>query len=246
MLGSRLEFPLLLEAFRPVLRRRPWEAISVKNVVMGVYLTLMSSFPCLQIVSMTLRLSYWLVPDLLVLEFSSEDGGTNVELPSLNMFSRLFARDDNYKFWDLLADHPFVELSHNFLDVCFDLIIWSDCSSLTSTCEHCSAIAHQAYLGHISWRYPMLEAGSNRVWPKDLRAEIFSWVDSSLISKTISQSQSPPSPQPTESCWSSIQTMFISLELLQSPPKRKLTNSATIFEDPASCQSAPHRQSALI
>ena len=50
----------------------------------------------------------------------------DIELPSLEMFASLLARDYNYQFRDLAARHPSVELGHDPLDVCFDLIIGSD------------------------------------------------------------------------------------------------------------------------
>ena len=50
----------------------------------------------------------------------------DVELPSLNVFAGLLAGDYDYQFRDLAARHPFVELRHDFLDVCFDLIVGSD------------------------------------------------------------------------------------------------------------------------
>ena len=50
----------------------------------------------------------------------------DIELPPFEMFASLLARDDNYQFRDLAARHPFVELGHDLLDVCFDLIIGSD------------------------------------------------------------------------------------------------------------------------
>ena len=52
----------------------------------------------------------------------------NVELPTLNMFSSLLACDDNYELGDLAANHPFVQLRHDFLDVSLDLVIRRDYS----------------------------------------------------------------------------------------------------------------------
>ena len=42
------------------------------------------------------------------------------------MLACLFARDYNHQFRDLAASHPFVELGHDLLNVCFDLIVGSD------------------------------------------------------------------------------------------------------------------------
>ena len=50
----------------------------------------------------------------------------DIELPSLDMFTSLLAGDYDYQFRYLAACHPFVELGHDLLDVCFDLIIGSD------------------------------------------------------------------------------------------------------------------------
>ena len=50
----------------------------------------------------------------------------DVELPSLNVFAGLLAGDYDHQFRDLAACHPFVELRHDLLDVCFDLIVGSD------------------------------------------------------------------------------------------------------------------------
>ena len=55
-------------------------------------------------------------------------GGLYVELPSLDRFARLFARDHDDQLRDLAAGHPFVELGHDFLDVGFDLVVVGDWS----------------------------------------------------------------------------------------------------------------------
>jgi hypothetical protein len=52
----------------------------------------------------------------------------NIELPTLDMFSSFLACDDNYELGDLAANHPFVQLRHDFLDVGFDLVIRRDYS----------------------------------------------------------------------------------------------------------------------
>lgn len=48
------------------------------------------------------------------------------------MLSGVFACDDHYEFCDLPADHPFVYLSHDLLDICLDLVVTRN--------EHCEAI----------------------------------------------------------------------------------------------------------
>lgn len=42
------------------------------------------------------------------------------------MFPSLLARDYDHQLRDLAACHPFIELGHDLLDVCFDLIVGSD------------------------------------------------------------------------------------------------------------------------
>lgn len=39
------------------------------------------------------------------------------------MFTCIFAGDHNHQFRYLAADHPFVELRHDFLDVRFNLVV---------------------------------------------------------------------------------------------------------------------------
>ena len=57
---------------------------------------------------------------------------TYIELPSLNMLACIFTRNNNHELGDLAADHPFVELAHDLLDVSFDLVVGGN--------EHCEAI----------------------------------------------------------------------------------------------------------
>ena len=42
------------------------------------------------------------------------------------MFPSLLASDYDHQFRDLAACHPFIELGHDLLDVCFDLIVGRD------------------------------------------------------------------------------------------------------------------------
>lgn len=49
-----------------------------------------------------------------------------IELPSLDVLARVLVGDDNDELRDFAANHPFVELAHNFLDVGFDLVIGRD------------------------------------------------------------------------------------------------------------------------
>ena len=39
------------------------------------------------------------------------------------MLASLFARDDHHKLGDLALLHPLVQLTHDFLDVAFDLVV---------------------------------------------------------------------------------------------------------------------------
>jgi hypothetical protein len=48
---------------------------------------------------------------------------TYVELPSLNMLAGIFTCNNDDELGDLSADHPFVELGHDFLDISLDLIV---------------------------------------------------------------------------------------------------------------------------
>lgn len=57
---------------------------------------------------------------------------TNIELPTLHVFARLLARDDDYQLGDFAAVHPLFELRHDLLDVGLDLIVGRD--------HHCQAI----------------------------------------------------------------------------------------------------------
>lgn len=49
-----------------------------------------------------------------------------IELPSLDVFACVFVGDDDDELGDFAANHPFVELAHDFLDVGFDLVIGGD------------------------------------------------------------------------------------------------------------------------
>lgn len=53
-------------------------------------------------------------------------GMTYIELPSLNVLAGIFVGDDDDKLGDFAANHPFVELAHDFLDVGFDLVVGRD------------------------------------------------------------------------------------------------------------------------
>ena len=57
---------------------------------------------------------------------------TNIKLPSLDMFSRVFIRNYNNEFGDLAAHHPVFKLGHNLLDIGFDLVVLGY--------QHCKAI----------------------------------------------------------------------------------------------------------
>lgn len=50
-------------------------------------------------------------------------GMTHIELPSLNVLAGVVVCDDDDELGDFAADHPFVELAHDFLDVRFDLVV---------------------------------------------------------------------------------------------------------------------------
>lgn len=52
---------------------------------------------------------------------------THVELPSFNVLARLFAGDDDDQLADFAADHPFVELREDSLEVGFHLVVGCDC-----------------------------------------------------------------------------------------------------------------------
>lgn len=49
-----------------------------------------------------------------------------IELPALDVFAGVFVGDDDDELGDFAANHPFVELAHDFLDVGFDLVIGGD------------------------------------------------------------------------------------------------------------------------
>jgi len=46
------------------------------------------------------------------------------------MLPCLLTRDDDDEFGDLVADGPFAELGHDFLDVGFHLVVGCDCEGL--------------------------------------------------------------------------------------------------------------------
>lgn len=52
--------------------------------------------------------------------------GSYIELPAFDMFAGVFVGDDDDELGDFAANHPFVELAHDFLDVSFDLVIGGD------------------------------------------------------------------------------------------------------------------------
>lgn len=51
---------------------------------------------------------------------------THIELPSLNVLAGVLVGDDDDELGDFAANHPFVELAHDFLDVGFDLVVGRD------------------------------------------------------------------------------------------------------------------------
>lgn len=53
-------------------------------------------------------------------------GNRYIELPSFDMFAGLFVRDDYDELRDFTANHPFVKLGHNLLEVRFDLVVGRD------------------------------------------------------------------------------------------------------------------------
>lgn len=57
---------------------------------------------------------------------------TDVELPPLDVLARVLVGNDDDQLGDLAAHHPLVQLGHDLLDVCADLVIGGD--------EHVQAI----------------------------------------------------------------------------------------------------------
>ncbi len=55
-----------------------------------------------------------------------KDVNTYIKLPPLHMLARLLARDDDNQLRDLATEHPFVELRHDLLNVCFHLVVGRD------------------------------------------------------------------------------------------------------------------------
>lgn len=53
-------------------------------------------------------------------------GMTHIELPSLNVLAGIFVGDDDDELGDFAANHPLVELAHDFLDIGFDLVVGRD------------------------------------------------------------------------------------------------------------------------
>ena len=49
-----------------------------------------------------------------------------IELPSFNVLAGFFVGDHDDELGDFAADHPFVELGHDFFDVRFDLVVRCD------------------------------------------------------------------------------------------------------------------------
>ena len=49
--------------------------------------------------------------------------GAYVELPALDVLAGVFVGNDDDELGYLAADHPFVELGHDLLDVGFDLVV---------------------------------------------------------------------------------------------------------------------------
>lgn len=52
-----------------------------------------------------------------------------IKLPSFHVLTRFLAGDHDDEFGDFTPDHPFVELRHDFFDICFDLVIGRDLTS---------------------------------------------------------------------------------------------------------------------
>lgn len=63
------------------------------------------------------------------MEVSLEKGDretTDVKLPPLDVLARVLVGNDNDQLGDLAAHHPLVQLGHDLLDVCADLVIGRD------------------------------------------------------------------------------------------------------------------------
>lgn len=56
------------------------------------------------------------------------DARTYIELPTLDMLSRVLVGNDDDELGYFAAHHPFIELAHDFLDVCLDLVVGRDCA----------------------------------------------------------------------------------------------------------------------
>lgn len=57
---------------------------------------------------------------------------TYVKLPALEVLASIFASYHHHELRDLAPNHPLVQLAHDLLDICFDLVIRGD--------QHCEAI----------------------------------------------------------------------------------------------------------
>ncbi len=70
-----------------------------------------------------LKICTCFVPGLVTFGLGWGKRGMHVKLPPLYDVSRVFAGYDDDELGDLAADHPFVKLGHDFLDVGFDLVV---------------------------------------------------------------------------------------------------------------------------
>ena len=57
---------------------------------------------------------------------SGQSDDTNIKLPPLEMFTGLLTGNHNDELRDFRLLDPFIELAHDFLDICLDLVVQGD------------------------------------------------------------------------------------------------------------------------
>ena len=62
------------------------------------------------------------------------DVDTYIELPALDVFAGILVRNDDDKLRYFTANHPFVELAHDFLNIRLDLVVGRDYLRILISC----------------------------------------------------------------------------------------------------------------
>lgn len=113
-------------------------------------------------------------------------GNVDVELPALDVLARVLVGDDDDEARDFAADHPLVELGHDFLDVGFYLVVGRDWEGLLARrvgdrgrggAGNAPSMLRPYFLTLVIVSWVVC-----RMISIFLRCKVFGWVDASLES----------------------------------------------------------------